>query len=931
MNEINQSIMYQSLINRFMRTFNIIIINLILIMLVGWKASAQTPTWSVNPVDFQYTGTLTGVLIQNDTIINQAGNKLGAFVNGQVRGVANPTFVNGTYMYFITMYSNVATGEMVTFKAYTAADDSIHTILDSVTFVSGASFGSPTVPDELHLNQNIAPYWNAFSIYTSVVDSQFSTIDLSSFLSNNGNLPVEYQIVQLGFNLSGGIVGNSLVLNHLGNTGLDSVLVEVIDSIDSTVYDQQFIYFQVTDVNDPIAFSTVNDFVLGTNSNSCLNLGAYLANIDNDPISWSISSVGLNQSGDTAVNWNVNPSNFQYSMNFAIDAKINGVSVEDANYKLGAFMGDSLVGTSTPQFLNGKWTCFQTVYSNAVTGEIEFKIWDSNDSIVQTMKNNPIDFVADGIQGAPGNLFEIYFGTHTYELNEQTGELCITLFDSSTGLLDSFVVIASESGTTDFFTDTTNFSVSFVNENQPFLVGIMDQTILASGTFVSFDLDNYLVEMDSDVIIYSVSSNDSVIVNIDGNNVVSIIPISSTWFGSDTVYFIATDDNPNGLFDIDTVVYSVVPGIELSGIPDQSINVLQSFVDVNLDNYLNHFYNDPVIYTAESSSLITSINSSNLSVYVPFSGWTGSDTIIITVQNSIQTSLVDSDTIIYSVSNSGGINLPIEFSGVTDIVYPAAQSCFDYHSFLINVDADAITWSLTQISTANLTANLDANGQLCLTLNNTSDFTDSVMIIASESSTSEAYADTVWQIISYTASSTSIELSGIADQTINFSESFVSVDLQNFLTYSNPSNVQWEVSSSTLTGVIQNDTLNVLFPSSNWYGTDTIFVKVMDKTYNNVSDVDTVVYTVQPPTGIEENDMEILIYPNPSNGLVRLEFSKYTQNTQIFIYNAFGGLVTSEQLIENSTQIDLRHLGKGIYTILINDQNSQFSQQLVIH
>lgn len=115
---------------------------------------AQDPDWTVNPSDYQFSANLTGVISQNGVFINSTGNKLGAFVNGQLRGVATSTNVLGQQMFFLTIYSNVSSGETVSFKTYIANEDSIYNIKDSIAYVKNSVYGSPQTPIELKIPNN---------------------------------------------------------------------------------------------------------------------------------------------------------------------------------------------------------------------------------------------------------------------------------------------------------------------------------------------------------------------------------------------------------------------------------------------------------------------------------------------------------------------------------------------------------------------------------------------------------------------------------------------------------------------------------------------------------------------------------------------------------------------------------------------------------
>ncbi len=98
-------------------------------------------------------------------------------------------------------------------------------------------------------------------------------------------------------------------------------------------------------------------------------------------------------------------------------------------------------------------------------------------------------------------------------------------------------------------------------------------------------------------------------------------------------------------------------------------------------------------------------------------------------------------------------------------------------------------------------------------------------------------------------------------------------------------------------------------------------------TSSNATFVDNINITGTTTTGIGVNDntRDILIYPNPGNGL----FSFRLSNAKIFnveVYNAIGALVHVENKFGTTGEIDMSGLAKGIYTTKII-----FEDKLEIH
>ena len=106
---------------------------------VGW---AQ-PNWTVNESDFQYSMTLIARINVDGRMLENSNDRVGAFVNGQVRGVAAPSFVAAQNKYFtyLTIFSNQQ-GETINFRLYDASTNSTRSVEMTLRFVANKHTGS---------------------------------------------------------------------------------------------------------------------------------------------------------------------------------------------------------------------------------------------------------------------------------------------------------------------------------------------------------------------------------------------------------------------------------------------------------------------------------------------------------------------------------------------------------------------------------------------------------------------------------------------------------------------------------------------------------------------------------------------------------------------------------------------------------------------
>lgn len=104
--------------------------------------------------------------------------------------------------------------------------------------------------------------------------------------------------------------------------------------------------------------------------------------------------------------WNVNPSNYAYSMNIIGQLKIDGELSSDGEDMIAAFSGDECVGVATNRYnaSKGLYYTFLSVYSNASAGTepLTFRVWDASTGKITIGKPSigDIIFKSDDVKGS---------------------------------------------------------------------------------------------------------------------------------------------------------------------------------------------------------------------------------------------------------------------------------------------------------------------------------------------------------------------------------------------------------------------------------------------------------------------------------------------------------------------------------------------------
>jgi len=120
-----------------------------------WNYSIQSgsppPDWSIEPSDFEYDMSLTGLIQFNGIESQDSLDQVAAFVGDECRGIANPVYfpVTGSYLIGMVIFSNQVSGELVEFKAYDASTGIVGIVLESYVFTSNVIIGSGLTPEIL--------------------------------------------------------------------------------------------------------------------------------------------------------------------------------------------------------------------------------------------------------------------------------------------------------------------------------------------------------------------------------------------------------------------------------------------------------------------------------------------------------------------------------------------------------------------------------------------------------------------------------------------------------------------------------------------------------------------------------------------------------------------------------------------------------------
>jgi hypothetical protein len=81
------------------------------------------------------------------------------------------------------------------------------------------------------------------------------------------------------------------------------------------------------------------------------------------------------------------------------------------------------------------------------------------------------------------------------------------------------------------------------------------------------------------------------------------------------------------------------------------------------------------------------------------------------------------------------------------------------------------------------------------------------------------------------------------------------------------------------------------------------------------------------PTGIDENEAQVKVYPNPTNNLVTVEAENMTE---VSVYNIMGQCVLQKEITGNQATIDLQHVCNGLYLLRVKTESGTVSKRIAV-
>ena len=176
-------------------------------LVVKVSSTSQTPDWSVNPADYEYTMNINGQLVIADRMSQDGNDIIAAFRGDRCVGVASPTYFERYDAYYVLMNvygNNEDFNQPLTYKVFDASTGNIHPVVKAsiknvTTFVPDVVIGTMNNPNiwtatnEIGQDINLVKGWQWISMYVNPSDNDADEV-LAGIQDNLSSLVSEYAL-----------------------------------------------------------------------------------------------------------------------------------------------------------------------------------------------------------------------------------------------------------------------------------------------------------------------------------------------------------------------------------------------------------------------------------------------------------------------------------------------------------------------------------------------------------------------------------------------------------------------------------------------------------------------------------------------------------------------------------------------------------------
>lgn len=847
------------------------------------NAQDTPPNWTVNPASYQFNASMIASLRYNNAPAPEGNNIVGVFAGSEVRGVATPIQVGNDRLFFITIYSNTA-GEQLSLKAYIASVDTIANITEQLVFQPNAVYGGVANPYQLNaiFNLNRPPVLAGIPDQTIPFGGSFAAINLRNYSSDPDGDSLIYSYSNANpFTVTISAQGLATVTAPQGYSGSVNVIFRAAEFASGGLFAEDTVVLRVLRNDTPPQLNGIPNEKTGKNTDfNSFNLNDYLTENDGDSVKFSYETAPVTP--QPAPVWSVNPSQYQFTMTLVAEISSLGKAGGSTPGLLAAFSGAELRGVTQQVTFAGKYLYFLTIYSNTNGDNLTFKFYDDDSDRLAPI-DAKLTFVQNSSVGTPTAPLKAGAGYIVAKI-DNTGRVSFVSPDATWSGIERLLFKVTDKGTINQYSDTANVYLEKLQENNPVLRNIPDQTINSNGLFTSFDLDNYLTELDGDAVVYTHSGSSQLQVSIGTGNIVSVTAPQG-WVGEENILFKVTDVTANQLSSTDTVRFKVLTADnppDISQVPGQTIGSNANFSLIDLRSYVTEVDGDSLKF---SYSFVETASDPNPTWAVNAAQYQLTMNVIAEVTAmGKSTNLLTGKLSAWNGNEIRGVGSPVSFNGKTlyymtlygnsngdtlklryyDPVSQRNIPVAERIQFIQNTNLGSPTMP-HQLRAGNIVVSLNPAGVAKLDISDRGwNGAENITFYVEDMNTINRYKDSTTAEFRVLQDRAPL-LAGIPDQTITGGQNFNDIDLDDYLSELDGDTVEFSVSGNNMLNVtiLPGNVARVSYADTAYNGTEYIRFRAADRTMNGLFSIDTVMYKVLP----RDNAPLVGNIPNQSIGL----------------------------------------------------------------
>ena len=375
-----------------------------LILFIGFLGfalplQASTPTWSVDASQYQYSTNVNAQVVLNEASVPAGNHLIGVFVGNQCRGLASPMQANGKSYYFLTVYANQSSGELLTFKFYNAVTDQVYTSPTTQIFQRNATVGGVENPLKLLLasGDDFPIAFVSIPKQATISGKKIPSLHLKKHLNQIDQDQLSWRVLptqKLNAVVdANGVLEVSPIVPYW--TGIDSIQVFATENGPYAYKDTAHICFQIVPFTQMDLSTLPTQEIAPGDSFKTYDLDQYLTPEGNCR-TYSLCQIPL-KGNEPAPNWTVVGAGAG-SMTINAKVRFGGKEQSTPGSQLAVFINGELRGVASPVQSGGSYWYFLIV-NNGTAGPITFKYYDPANQYLYTCAST-LNFVSNTTAGS---------------------------------------------------------------------------------------------------------------------------------------------------------------------------------------------------------------------------------------------------------------------------------------------------------------------------------------------------------------------------------------------------------------------------------------------------------------------------------------------------------------------------------------------------